>query len=240
MVIVNESLARRFFPGEDAVGQQLMFGTVSVEVVGVVGDVRQRGPAEIAEPQVYLHAHQNLRSRMSIVARTAGDPTSVIPAIRSAIWNENSNQTLTSVTSFEDILGRAVARPRLLASLFALFGLLGLALGSTGISGVLAYSVSQRRQEIGVRMALGAAPRRVLALILSQGMRLAAAGFLIGVTSAVAISGTLRAVLFNAPTADSATYVQTGAVLLTAALFASWIPARRALAIDPAVALRSD
>ncbi len=180
VVVVNESLARRFFPGEDAVGQQLLFGETPVEVVGVVGDVRQRGPAELAEPLLYLHVHQSFRSRMSIVIRTAGDPTSLMPAMRNAIWTENPNQTLTFVSTLDDILGRSVARPRLLASLFALFGLLGLALGSTGIYGVLAYSVSQRRQEIGVRMALGAAPQRVLERILSQGMRLAAAGILIG------------------------------------------------------------
>ena len=240
VVVVNEALAQRFFPGEDAVGKQLMFGTSAMEVVGVVGDVRQRGPAEFAEPLVYVHAHQNFRSRMSIVIRTTGDATSFMPAIRNAIWAENPNQTLTSVTTLEDILGRTIARPRLLASLFVLFGLLGLALGSTGIYGVLAYSVSQRRQEIGVRVALGAAPARVLALILSQGMRLAVVGILIGVSGAVALAGTMRAVLFDVPAADAITYLQTGAVLLTAALLASWIPARRALAIDPAVALRSE
>ena len=238
--IVNEEFARRFWPGEDATGKTVRLGNGTVSIVGVVGNVRQRGPAEAVEPAMYIHTAQNMRSGMNIVVRTEGDPAAMANRVRQAIWTVNKDQTISNVATLEDTIGRAVARPRLLASLLVLFGVLGLTLGALGIYGVLAFAVTQRRQEIGVRVALGATPRKVLGMILGQGMRLSAIGVFVGIAGAAALAGTLQAVLYDVPAIDTVTFVQTVVVLMLAALLASWLPARRALAIDPAVALRAD
>src|SRR5688572_20196775 len=142
--------------------------------------------------------------------------------------------------SLESVLGSAVARPRLLAWLLSLFGTLGLTLGALGIFGVLAFAVTQRRQEIGVRMALGATPRSVLSLIVGRGMLLASGGVAVGVLGAMWLTRSMQTVLYDIRPTDPVTFVQVMGVLLAAAFVASWLPARRALAIDPVAALRSD
>ena len=238
--VVNQELARRFWPGESAVGKSLMFGDTPIPVVGVVGDVRQRGLAEPFEPTIYIHALQNFRSGMSIVARTAGSPLGYANAVRQAIWSVDKSQTIAEVTTLDAVVGRAVSRPRLIAWLLALFGAIGLALGALGIYGVLAYAVNQRRQEIGVRVALGASPRAVLGLIIGRGMLLAGIGVALGVIGAELLTRSMQAVLYDIRPSDPVTFVQVVMVLLVASLLASWLPARRALKIDPVTALRSD
>jgi predicted permease len=238
--VVNQELARRFWPGENAVGKFLAFGTTPIQIIGVVGDVRQRGLAEPAEPTIYIHVLQNFRSGMSIVARTAGDPLSYANAVRQAIWSVDRSQTITEITTLDAVVGRAVARPRLIAWLLALFGLIGLTLGVLGIYGVLAYAVTQRRQEIGVRVALGATPRSVLGLVIGKGMLLAGIGVAIGVGGAWLLTRSMQSVLYGIRPSDPVTFVQVVLALLGAALVASWLPARRALRIDPVNSLRSD
>jgi predicted permease len=238
--VVNEELARRFWPGESAVGKRLQFGDASFPIVGVVGDVRQRGLAEPLEPAIYLHAMQNFRSRMSIVVRTTGDPNQYVGAVRKAIWALEPSQTITSTSTLESVLGNAVTRPRLLAWLLGLFGVIGLTLGALGIFGVLAYAVTQRRQEIGVRVALGAPPTSVMRLVVRQGLTLAGIGIAIGVLVAWFMTRSMQSVLYGIQASDPITFVQVALVLLAAALLASWLPARRALRIDPVTALRYD
>ena len=238
--VVNQELARRFWPGESAVGKFLTFGTTPIQIVGVVGDVRQRGLAEPSEPTIYIHVLQNFRSGMSIVARTAGDPLSYAAAVRQAIWSVDKAQTITEITTLDAVVGRAVARPRLIAWLLALFGGIGLALGVLGIYGVLAYAVTQRRQEIGVRVALGATPGSVLGLVIGKGMLLAGIGVAVGVGGAWLLTRSMQSVLYDIRPSDPVTFVQVVLVLLTAALVASWLPARRALKIDPVNSLRAD
>ena len=240
VVMVNEELARRLWPGERADGKQLRIGESEVPVIGVVANMRQRGLAEPVDPAVYLHALQNFRSRMSIVVRTTDDPLEYADRVKQAIWSQHANQTITGVATLESVLGAAVARPRLLAWLLALFGVMGLTLGALGIFGVLAYAVSQRRQEIGVRMALGASPRTVLGMVIGQGMSLALAGVVAGIAGAMLLTRYMESVLFGIAASDAATFVQVTVVLLGAALLASWLPARRAIRIDPVAALRSD
>ncbi len=189
---------------------------------------------------MYLHALQNFRSRMSIVVRTQRDPEQYAGAVRQAIWSLDKDQTITNVTTLESIVGRAVARPKLLAWLLGLFGIVGLTLGALGIFGVLAYAVNQRRQEIGVRVALGAQPRTVLGMIVGRGMTLAIAGVAIGVAGALLLTRSMQSVLYGIEPSDPWTFAQVIAVLLGAALLASWLPARRALRIDPVTALRYD
>jgi ABC-type antimicrobial peptide transport system permease subunit len=177
---------------------------------------------------------------MSIVARTAGDPLGYAAAVRQAIWSVDKAQTITELTTLDGVVGRAVARPRLIAWLLALFGAIGLALGVLGIYGVLAYAVTQRRQEIGVRVALGATPRAVLGLVIGKGMLLAGIGVALGVGGAWLLTRSMQSVLYDIRPSDPVTFVQVVLALLAAALVASWLPARRALKIDPVNSLRSD
>jgi ABC-type antimicrobial peptide transport system permease subunit len=177
---------------------------------------------------------------MSIVIRTSGDPLQYANPVRQTIWSLDPNQTITGLTTLQSVLGTAVARPRLLAGLLALFGVMGLVLGALGIFGVLAYAVNQRRQEIGLRVALGAPPRLVLGSVVRQGMLLAGAGVAAGVLTALLLTRWMQTILFEIRPSDPITFLQVAVVLLVAALLASWLPARRALAIDPVTALRYD
>ncbi|RPJ75016.1 MAG: ABC transporter permease, partial [Acidobacteria bacterium] len=240
VTIVNEEFARRTWPGENAVGKALRFGQTEVPVVGVVGDVRQGGLAEPVEPAMYLHVLQNFRSRMTIVIRASGDPLRYADSVRQAIWSQAPDQTITNVTTLDAVMGRAVARPRVLAWLLAVFGVLGLILGTLGIFGVLAYAVAQRQRELGVRLALGASPRALLGLVLAQGMTLAVTGVAIGLLGAALLTRFMQSVLYGIEASDPWTFAQVITVLLGAAALASWLPARRALAIDPVTALRND
>ncbi len=240
VIIINEAVAQRWFPGVDPIDKTMRMGNYTPRVIGVVADVRQRGPAEAADPAMYVHMAQQQRSHMSIIARTSGEPAPLIDAVRQAIWNVNKDQAISRIGTLQDEVGRAVARPRLLASLLVFFGLLGLTLGALGIYGVLAFAVNQRRQEIGVRVALGATPARVLRMVIGQGLTLSLIGVVVGIAGAAALAGSMQSVLYDVPAVDLVTFGQVVAVLLLAALVASALPARRALAIDPAVALRSD
>lgn len=240
VVIINEELARRAFPGEDPTTRALRFGTQEIRIVGVVGDIRQGGAAEPIEPAVYLHVQQSFRSRMSIVVRTGGDPLALANSVRQAIWNVDAQQTITTLAPLEEILGDSVARPRLLASLFAMFGVLGLALGALGIYGLLAFNVNQRVREIGVRLALGATPGDVRVMFVKQGLVLASAGLAIGIVGALAATGVIEAVLYGFEAIDSLTLAQVALAVAATAVVASWIPARRATTVDPAVTLRTD
>jgi predicted permease len=241
VAIINEELGRRLWPGATSyLGKSLDFGDLPVPVVGVVGNIRQGGFAAPSEPTVYLHAMQSFRSRMSIVARTKGDPRPVAAAVRRAIWSVDPTQTITQVTTLADVVGKSVARQRALAWLLALFGIIGLTLGALGIYGVLAFSVAQRRKEIGVRVALGASPGEVTRMILRQGLALAAGGVIVGVLGARLLARSMQEVLFDIQPNDITTFVQVIVVLLGAAALASWLPARRALRIDPISALRAD
>ena len=238
--IVNDAFAKRYWPNEPAVGKVLRMGQASIQIVGVVGDFRQKSLTEPPEPTVYMHYLQNMRAGLSIAVRTTGDPLRYANAVREAIWSVDRDQTITSVETLSTIVGGNVARPRLLASLLLLFGVMGLSLGALGIYGVLAYAVSQRRQEIGVRVALGATPRSVLGLVVGQGMTLAVIGVVAGIAGALVLTRVMTTVLYEVRSTDPMTFMTVVVVLLGTALLASWLPARRALRIDPVQALRYD
>ncbi len=240
VLIVNEALAKRYWPGENAVGQVLHAGSTDLQIVGVVGDIRQAGPGEPAEPTIYIPALQNLRSGMSIVVRAKGDPMRLAGDVRNAIWSVDRNQAISEVTTMEDVLGKAVSRQKLLAWLLGIFGVLGLVLGALGIYGLLSFAVTQRKQEIGVRSALGAPASSVMRMILGQGMALACGGVIIGTIAAALLTRQLRAQLYGITPGDPGTYAEVIVVLLGTALIASWSPARKALAIDPVTAMRQE
>jgi ABC-type antimicrobial peptide transport system permease subunit len=223
------------------VGKRISFGdTAWYSIIGVVGDIRQLAVDEPAIPTIYLNVFRNLRVRVNLVVRTNGDPTMMIRNVKEAIWSVDKTQTITSAFTLDDAVGEAVARPRLLTVLLGLFGVMGLVLGALGIYGVLAYLVNQRQREIGVRIALGAQQGDVLRMIVGRGVALGAAGVLLGLLGAVALTRFMQGVLFGVEATDPLTFGGVAIALVSVAALASWIPARRASRVDPAIALRYD
>jgi len=238
--VVNEAFARRFFPGGRAIGRTIRVGRSDVEIVGVVNDIRQVAIAEPAQPTIYVHNLQNSRVKTTLVVRTDGDPAALAPAVRDAIWALDPMQSITNVFTFDDAMSRAVARPRLLVVLLGAFGALGLVLGAVGLYGIIAALVSERRREIGVRLALGARPADVLRMMVRRGLGLAVIGGVIGLAGAALVSRFLTSVLYGVDPLDPATFVAMTAVLLAVAAVASWIPARRGARLDPVETLRAE
>lgn len=241
VVVVNDAFARRHFPGERAVGKKLLMGRdTEVEIIGVVNDIRQVAMAEPAQPTIYLHNLQNSRSKTTIVARTKGEPLEMADDIRKAIWSLDSEQAITAVFTFDEAVSRALAGPRLLVVLLASFGLVGLALGAVGVYGILSAVVNERRREIGVRLALGASPGRVQAMVVRRGLTLTAIGVLLGLAGAAGLSTFLSTVLYGVKPLDPWTYAGMAAVLGATAAVASWLPARNAARTDPLESLRQE
>jgi predicted permease len=240
-VIVNRALADQYFSGRSAVGRTLTVGAgLDAEIIGVVNDIRQTAMEEPARPTVYINNLFNTRIKVTLVARTRGEPLAMARPIQAAIWSVDREQTITSIFTFDDLVNEALARPRLLTVLLGFFGLTGLLLGVVGIYGVLAYLVSNRRRDIGVRMALGAPARAVLGMIVRRGLVLAGIGTVAGLVVAMAMTRYLSDVLFGIRATDAITYGGVVVVMLAAAATASFIPARRATFVDPAVVLRSE
>ena len=247
VVVVSESLARQYLGGVDkAVGTRVqMFGPAPLEVAGVVGDVRHTGLDAEPQPEAYVLSRQlppNARigraGTTAIVVRSSGDPLAIVPFLRQAILEIDRDVPLDNVMTMEARLSASVAGPRFYAMLLGLFALVALVLAAVGIYGVLSYNVSQRHREIGVRMALGAAGRDILALVLRQGLALTLVGALIGLAGAFATTRFLTTLLFGISPTDPITYVAISALLTAVAFFACWIPARRAIRVDPMTALR--
>ncbi|MFL5580049.1 MAG: ADOP family duplicated permease [Gemmatimonadaceae bacterium] len=240
-VVINQTLARKLWPGEEAVGKSVQVGErAKLPVFGVVADIRQAGLTAEPEPVMYVNALRNPRVRVSFVIRTAGDPTHVVNAVRRAIWSYEPTQTITSVTTLDDLLGETTARPRVITMLLTLFGALGLLVGALGLYGLLAFMVNGRRQEIGVRIALGARPANVFRYVVGQGASLAALGIVAGLAGALALGRVMEGVLYQVSARDPLTYIVVAAILGAVAILASAVPAMRAVRVDPAIALRAE
>jgi ABC-type antimicrobial peptide transport system permease subunit len=196
--------------------------------------------AEPAQPTMYLHNLQNGRSKTTIVARTQGNPLDLAPAIRDAIWSLDSQQAITAVFTFDEAVSRALAGPRLLVVLLASFGLVGLALGAVGVYGILSAVVNERRREIGVRLALGASPGSVQAMVVRRGLMLTTIGVVLGLAGAAGLSTFLSTELYGVKPMDTWTYAGMAAVLIATAAIASWLPARNAARTDPLTSLRQE
>jgi predicted permease len=240
VVLINAAFARQWFPGKRASEQRLILNGTSVPIAGVVNDIRQVGMGQPAVPTIYIDNQQNPRVQTTLVLRTAGDPLAVVAAVRNVIWSVDRLQPITSIFTFDDAVSGALARPRLLTVVLSVFGALGLALGAIGLYGVLAFLVTQRQREIGVRLAIGARPRDVRAMFVRRGLVMAAAGVAIGLGGSLLIGPYLNGVLYGVTPTDLTTYAGVSVVLMAVAAIASWMPARRAAAVDPAVTLRAD
>jgi putative ABC transport system permease protein len=247
VAVVNETLARTTWPGEDPVGKQILtlgptralgIGVLR-EVVGVVGDSRQHGLGEPAQAEVYVpHAHWPLGS-MTIVAHSALPVESLRQSVEAAVWSVAPALTFT-LERMETLLSESLATRRLVLALMMLFaGCAGL-LAAVGIAGLVSLGVSQRAREIGIRMALGAERPAVVRLVLRQGLALAVAGVAAGIVGALSLTRWLGALLYQTPTTDLLTYTGAGGLLLATAVAAAWLPARRATRVDPVTALRSE
>jgi ABC-type antimicrobial peptide transport system permease subunit len=204
----------------------------------VVRDVKFGGLATASEPAYYLPASQAPLGDMTLLVRTSIDPNSIVAAVRQAVWSVDPNQPISDIKTLEQIVSDSIAQPRLNMMLMMLFGVLALLLSAVGIYGLLSHAVTQRTQEMGIRMALGANVGDVLKLVLKQGMILALFGEVIGLAGAFALTRLIRGLLFGVTPTDTTIFAGVVAVLTLTALVACYLPARRATKVDPLVALR--
>ena len=241
VVVLNETAARKYFPGQDPVGQRVVINNRERSVVGIVGDVRQLGLESPTRQIAYFPAAQETTFGTNLIMRTTGDPLTLIPQVKAAIWSINPEQRLTQeIVTLEGYMDRLIAQRRFNMALLVLFGVLGLIITAAGIYGVMAYVVEQRTSEIGVRVALGATPAAVLSMIVRNAARLILIGLILGSVVAWQLSASVKAFLFEVQPNDLRIFAVAVAVLAAAGLFASAVPARRAAQVDPLIALRQD
>jgi putative ABC transport system permease protein len=243
VAIISESLARRSFPGEDPLGQQLHVSIkqadgVVYEIVGVVGDIRMTSLDAAAGPAVYVPHAQLALGVMTFVVRTDLDPTSLVSGVTAAVRALDPELPLANIRTMEDVVDATLARPRIVAVLLTVFAVMALVLAGVGVYGVMAYAVTERTHEIGVRMALGATPDSVLRLVIGQAFRLVALGVAVGLVAAVALTRVLTSLLFDTDARDPLTLAGTAAVLMVVAVAAASVPAVRGTRIAPVQALR--
>ena len=243
-VVISDSLARRYFRDEDPLGKRITFGDPAAKdvrwygIVGVVGDVRQSDLANQPYEQVYRSYRQVPRRALTVVVRTAGEPLASVETLRSQVRGVGPQQTLYNVRTAEIVLAESIARPRFNMLLITIFAVVALLLATVGVYGVISYTVSQRTQEIGIRMALGARPRDVLKMVVGQGLLLALIGVGAGLIASFAVMRLLVSLLYGVRPTDFTTFASVSAVLMLVVAIASYIPARRATKVDPLVALR--
>jgi putative ABC transport system permease protein len=238
VALINEAGARFWFPGENAVGRQVLIGSTTREIVGVVSDVLHAAPGSQVMPQLFEPHAQRTTRNLQMVARTDGDPMALAPTIRTLIRSMSPNMPISDFAPLQHVVSDAVARPRFYTSLLTLFAATALALAGIGIFGVMSYSVTQRAREISIRMALGARRGEVVAMVVRRSMTLAAVGLAAGLMGALVLGRILSSQLYNVPLLDPLTIALVSLVLAACALFASWLPARRAAGLDPGLALR--
>ena len=248
VAIINEAMARKFWPNEDPLGKRFRFNLIGgsfrfFQIVGIVDDVKQMGLDEPAKEEMYFpywQAQGNYMVPSTLVVHTRGDPTSVARAVREAVWSVDRDQPVSEIATMDDILDREVEPRRVQAVLLGGLAALALTLACVGIYGVMAYLVTQRNREIGIRVALGAHRGDILSLILGRGAKLTLAGVSIGLVAALPITRLMGALLFGVSPMDPLTFAGVAFLLISVALVACYIPAWRAMRVDPIVALRFD
>ncbi|HEY1940436.1 MAG TPA: FtsX-like permease family protein, partial [Candidatus Angelobacter sp.] len=243
VVIANAAMARLYWPNENAVGKHVLVGRGPAlsEVVGVAGDVKNMSLADETMPQMYIPFPQLPWESLNLEARTTGDPSQLISAVRNQILGIDSGQPITNVQTGEELVNAERSQPRFNMLVTGLFSAIALVLVIVGIYGVISYSVTQRRAELGIRLALGAEKRDILRLVVRHGLTLTLIGIGLGVVAALVVTkltSLLSDLLYQANTRDWATFVICGMALICIALAASYLPARRATNVDPSEALR--
>jgi putative ABC transport system permease protein len=240
VAMVNDTVVRRFWPGANPIGKRILLGRMvkPLEVVGVLGDVRNNKLAADVQPEIYLPFAQLPWTSMNLVVSTAGNPAAFVAPVRARVLAVDRDQPVTGVQTMDDLLATAAAQPRYATSLLGALAALALLLAVVGIYGAIAYSVAERTGEMGVRMALGAARTDILQMVLRQGLMMASIGIAIGLAASLAMTQLLSGLLYKVSVRDPLAF-SVGAILFASiAALASYIPARRATHVDPMTALR--
>ena len=242
VAIVSRSFADRIWPGENAIGKRFTAGNATlrrpVTVVGIVGDVRHETLTGAPAIELYRPATQQLAGAMQFTVRTAGEPTSLAATVREAVRSVDPNVPIANMRALDAVVAQSIAGPRVVMSLLLVFALVGVALGAVGVFGVVAFAVSQRTHEIGLRIALGAGTSSIARMVIWSGSRYAIAGLVAGFLAALALSGVMRGLVFGVGATDPLTYLALAALLFGVVVAASLVPARRATQVDPMDVLR--
>jgi putative ABC transport system permease protein len=244
--MVNETFVRRFFPGEDPLGRRVTFdnpsrpGTRWQTIVGVVADTKRGGFEREPWAETYFPMRQSPDARAFVLLRTKGDPIALVAAAQTAVWSIDRNQAIASIRTVPELLAQRELNRRFTTLLLGVFASVALVLAILGTYGVIAHGTAQRTQEIGIRIALGADRRMILRMVLMGGLRIAAAGLAVGIFGSLALTRVLSGLLFGVSARDPLTFVVVPGALLVAALAACWIPARRAMRVEPVIALRRE
>ena len=243
--LINDRMAQRYFAGQDPIGKQFMWGHPDksrtpkwMTIVGVVGDTKLYGLENASRLEVYVPYRQEVEQNMSFVVRSEVDPASLVSAVRATLASVDKDQPAFSIATMSDMVDADVANRRSTLVLLAIFSGFALLLAAMGIYGVIAYSAARRTHEIGIRVALGAQRRDVLRLVLGESALLAVLGIALGAAAAFGLTRLMSALLFSVSTSDPLTYIGVAAAVTLVALAASWLPARRAMRVDPIIALR--
>jgi putative ABC transport system permease protein len=246
VVVVNESFAKRYYPGVSALGQRIATGDESqarwLEIVGVVGDTRGRGMTADPEPEMYVTLEQDADrwNQLFLLVRTAGEPALMVPTVRRLIAEIDREQPVYAIQTLEEAFAATTLQHRVSTILLGVFAGLAVVLAALGVYAVMAQSVAARRQEIGIRMALGAAKGDVVRMVIGQALRLLLVGAGLGVAGGIALGRIASSLLVGTSSSDPAVLGVVTAALVAIGLAASWVPARRASRIDPASALRTE
>jgi macrolide transport system ATP-binding/permease protein len=238
VIIVNEAMARRYWPGREALDGTVRMGKDEYRVVGVAKDIKYFQIAEASQPYMYLPLEQNYMHSVVLHVRSAGAPATVLASIRDGLRGLDPNLPIFDARTMQEHLKTAVFAQKMGANLLGAMGVLAVLLAAVGLYGVIAYAVSQRTQEMGIRLALGAAPRDLLRMVLRHGLVLTVSGLVIGLALSLVASGFMRALLPGIAPRDPITFIAVPLVLIAVATVAALIPARRAGSVDPMVALR--
>jgi putative ABC transport system permease protein len=237
--VINETMARRYFPDGSAIGRVIQNPHGKSTVVGVVADVRSEGLAAEPKKQVYLPMRQSPSAAMTLVARTAGEPEGLAGTIRRAVQGVDAEQPLYNLSTLDQLLARAVFLPRVSTQLLSAFAAAALILAALGIYGVLSYSISQRTREIGLRMALGAGATHTIGLVVRDSLGFLLAGVSVGLVAAILLTRSLERILYGVGPFDPVSFALAAAILLVVGLVASLLPALRAARVNPIIALRT-
>jgi len=242
VVIINETLAKRFWPNEDPVGKRLTLArrNETLEIVGVVGDVKRYSLEQGPKPELYWPNLQKPRWASFFAFRTSGDPAAIVTAIRQRVQRLDPDVQVVNVSTLDRYIATALKQPRFNLLLLGAFALTALLLATIGLNGVVSYSVAQRTHEIGIRMALGAQRNAILKLIIRQGMWLVLTGVVLGIVVSLCLTRLLRGLLLGVSATDPATFAAIALLLIVIAMLACYLPARRATRLDPLVALRHE
>jgi|SRR5579859_1253136 len=240
VILIDETLARQYWPHEHPIGRRMRLWGEFREVVGIVGQVHHYGLERQPEPTIYAPFAQMPNQAMALAVRTTMDTQAVVTAVKQAVWSVDRGQPVFQIRSMDEYLSLASTAPRISTALLAVFACVSMLLAALGIHGVVSYGVAQRTREFGVRMALGSTPGQLKALVIGNGIKTAGMGLAAGMAGAAALASTLRTLLYGVAPLDPAVMAGVAAVLLTVALIANYIPARRATRLDPVKALHQE